>query len=436
MCRSSASPPAIGRSPDRRAARARERSRPLRALAAWLSCALCATALVAQRGEEVAQTRHNLSVSGPGPIHALNETRICVFCHTPHNATPQTPLWNRSVEGQTYQVYTSDTLKAGPLGQPTGATKLCLSCHDGTIATGAVVVPSTGIAMAGGGQLAAGSLANLGVDLSGHHPVSFHYGAALPNDQLAAQPTDLTFGGVDELQCTTCHDPHKDTWGKFLVKDNRFSSLCTTCHKLQGWAGPAHATSLETWKKRCEQFSTLGLQKIYCPSTTNRRVTAEDYKATPGCIREAGDIAKQFNLTAMIEFARTSTHIATLSTSLKMIREANHPNVKQHFDFFHFWSGYSKFEDLDMLQPGEIAHVHFQDILDTPREIIDNNGRVIPGDGKAPIVAILKKLSEKQYRGALSVELFLAELTQGDPYDVATRIKQKCETVMRQAGVL
>jgi 2-keto-myo-inositol isomerase len=200
--------------------------------------------------------------------------------------------------------------------------------------------------------------------------------------------------------------------------------------------GPARAASLETWKKRCEQFATLGLQKIYCPSVTNRRVTAEDFKQTPACIREVGDIAKQYNLTAMIEFARTSTHIATLSTSLKMIREAAHPNVRPMLDFFHFWSGLSKFEDLDMIRPGEIAHCHFQDILDTPRELIDNNGRVIPGDGQAPIVAILKKLAEKQYSGALSVELFLMELTQGDPYEVASRIKQKCETVMRQANVL
>jgi 2-keto-myo-inositol isomerase len=200
--------------------------------------------------------------------------------------------------------------------------------------------------------------------------------------------------------------------------------------------GPARAASLETWKKRCEQFATIGLQKIYCPSTTNRRVTAEDFKATPAAIRESGDIAKQFNLTAMIEFARTSTHLATLSSSLRMIREAAHPNVRPMMDFFHFWSGMSKFEDLDMIQPGEIAHIHFQDILDTPRELIDNNGRVIPGDGKAPIVAILKKLAEKQYSGPLSVELFLMELTQGDPFDVATRIKQKCEAVMRQAGVL
>ena len=200
--------------------------------------------------------------------------------------------------------------------------------------------------------------------------------------------------------------------------------------------GPAHAMSLDTWKLRCEQFSTIGLQKIYCPSTTNRRVTAEDFKATPGCIREAGDIAKQFNLTAMIEFTRVSTHLATLSSALTMIREAAHANVRPMLDFFHFWSGMSKFEDLDMIRPGEIAHVHFQDVLDTPRELIDNNGRVIPGDGKAPIVAILKKLAEKQYAGPLSVELFLMELQQGDPYDVASRIKQKCEAVMKQAGIL
>ena len=200
--------------------------------------------------------------------------------------------------------------------------------------------------------------------------------------------------------------------------------------------GDARAASLETWKRRCEQFSTIGLEKIYCPSITNRRVTAEDFKATPGCIREVGDIAKQFNLTAMIEFARTSTHLSTLRSSLTVIREAAHTNVRPMLDFFHFWSGMSKFEDLDLIRPGEIAHVHFQDILDTPRELIDNNGRVIPGDGKAPVVAILRKLAEKQYAGLLSVELFLMELQQGDPYEVASQIKQKCETVMKKAGVM
>jgi sugar phosphate isomerase/epimerase len=51
-------------------------------------------------------------------------------------------------------------------------------------------------------------------------------------------------------------------------------------------------------------------------------------------------------------------------------------------------------------------------------------------------VKILQKLKEKQYSGALSVELFLARLTGGDAQAVGAEIKQKCEKVMAAAGVL
>ncbi len=200
--------------------------------------------------------------------------------------------------------------------------------------------------------------------------------------------------------------------------------------------GPARASSLETWRRRCDQFSSLGLQKIYAPSTTTRRVSTEDFAATPDCVRETGEIAREYNLTAMIEFIRTSTHLSTLTSSLKVIREAAHPNVRPLLDFFHFWSGLSKFEDLELLQPGELGHAHFQDLLDTPRELIDNDSRLIPGDGIASVVRIIQKLAEKRYAGALSVELFRQEFVQGDPFEVASEIRRKCEAVMRQAQVL
>ncbi len=200
--------------------------------------------------------------------------------------------------------------------------------------------------------------------------------------------------------------------------------------------GPARAASLETWRRRCDQFASLGLQKIYSSSSTRRPVTPEDFAATPDCIRETGEIAREYNLTAMIEFLRTSSHLATLTSALQVIREAAHPNVRPMLDFFHFWSGLSKFEDLDLLEPGELAHAHFQDLLDGPRELIDNDSRLIPGDGIAPVVRILRKLAEKEYDGALSVELFRAELVRGDPFQVATEIRRKCEAVMREAQVL
>ena len=61
---------------------------------------------------------------------------------------------------------------------------------------------------------------------------------------------------------------------------------------------------------------------------------------------------------------------------------------------------------------------------------------LIPGDGVTPLVKILRKLAEKGYDGALSVELFLPELQGGDPQEVATQIRTKCEKVMREANVL
>ena len=200
--------------------------------------------------------------------------------------------------------------------------------------------------------------------------------------------------------------------------------------------GPARADSLEAWRRGCERMAEMGLPRVYSASATNRPLTADDFAATPAAIAEAGAIAAEFELTAMIEFIRTSTHLATLTSALQMIRAAAHPNVRPMLDFFHFWSGLSKFEDLDLLEPGELAHAHFQDVLDAPRELTTNDYRLIPGDGIAPVVRILEKLAEKQYAGALSVELFRSEWVEGDPFAVASEIRPKCEAVMRQAGVL
>ena len=81
-------------------------------------------------------------------------------------------------------------------------------------------------------------------------------------------------------------------------------------------------------------------------------------------------------------------------------------------------------------------HVHFQDVPDMPRELLDATTRFIPGDGVSPIDAMLRKLAEKGYDGALSVELFLPRFADGDPFEVAREIKSKCEAVMQRAKVL
>jgi sugar phosphate isomerase/epimerase len=199
---------------------------------------------------------------------------------------------------------------------------------------------------------------------------------------------------------------------------------------------PDRLASLANLKKRCEMFATLGISHIYATTGTTQKVALDDYKAGADNMHEAGEVVKQFNMSLRIEFLRNSTFVSTLPTQLKMIRAAAHPNIAPLLDFYHFYSGLSKLEDLDMIQHGEIGHVHFQDVPDMPRELLDSTTRFIPGDGIAPINRILGKLAEKGYAGPLSVELFLPKFQQGDPYEVAREIRQKAEQVMRQARVI
>lgn len=182
-------------------------------------------------------------------------------------------------------------------------------------------------------------------------------------------------------------------------------------------------------------FAAMGIEKIYAPTTTTGKFTLDDYKSGAQNMHQVGEIARQYHLTAMVEFVRASSFVCTLPTLLNMTRAAAHPNLRPMLDCYHFWSGLSKFEDLDLIRPGEIAHVHFQDVPDMPRELLDNTTRLIPGEGISPLVRILRKLSEKGYTGPLSVELFLPRFQDADPYELALQVREKAEPVVREAGV-
>ncbi len=235
-----------------------------------LGILLLGSACLVEAGIEA--TKHNLSVtSGNTAAHkATSEERICLMCHTPHNANPAGPLWNHklSSSGTVYTPYSSSTLNAAP-GQPTGSSKLCLACHDGTIALGALLnmpgaiqgydgtTPYYGGIIPGLESMITGS-ANLGIDLRDDHPISFVYDLSLVGYSLELNdPASLT-GSVrldanSELQCTSCHNPHTDAYPKFLrmgfTDGTGFGSpLCRECHDKDGWGvGNKHRDSDAQW---------------------------------------------------------------------------------------------------------------------------------------------------------------------------------------------
>ncbi|MHC5157047.1 MAG: cytochrome c3 family protein, partial [Planctomycetota bacterium] len=188
----------------------------------------------------------------PHDLTAISNGDTCSFCHTPHGAVPQTPGWSHKLSNTVYKIYQSSSLDA-KVGQPTGDSKLCLSCHDGTVA-----LTHTRKRGPGGVYITPGD-ANLGTDLSDDHPISFVYSDSLiikdpqirPPSQL---PESLKLDRNSELQCTTCHSAHDNTHGDFLVMSNQRSQMCISCHALEGWQTSSHERS---------QASVTGAQDQY-----------------------------------------------------------------------------------------------------------------------------------------------------------------------------
>lgn len=202
-------------------------------------------------GQSITNTVHNLSVSGTGSITATNESEVCIFCHVPHSSSPRTPLWNKPDPGFSYTEYSSSTTQA-TIGQPTGSSILCLSCHDGTIALGEVISrPSQILMNSGVTTMPLASSANLSQDLSNDHPVSFIYNSTLSSNDGELVDPALLSGPVQlessRLECVSCHDAHSNIHGDFLVASNQYSELCEYCHQKSFWNNSQHNNSGSTW---------------------------------------------------------------------------------------------------------------------------------------------------------------------------------------------
>lgn len=225
---------------------------------------LLASAATSSRALSVINSKHDLSAGSlsTGP-KATTQSEICIFCHTPHRSGVNVPLWNKTQTTQTFTFYSSNYVNTY-LGMPAPTmttlagtrTKLCLSCHDGMTALGGVYNlggAATTIAMTG----PLGAAANLGTNLSDDHPVLYDVKPGLGPPTQPGTDAEIqlppggdkvkVYGASNRVECTSCHDPHDNANGAFLVKSNANAAICTTCHVKSGFVGSAHQASLVTY---------------------------------------------------------------------------------------------------------------------------------------------------------------------------------------------
>jgi predicted CXXCH cytochrome family protein len=231
----------------------------------------------------VVNSKHNLSSSGPGTIKSAlpgsgGTTQVCVFCHTPHTSSAVAPLWNKTNPSGPYSVYASDVMsylsitpEQPEAGIPHVKTRICMSCHDGTIALGNLVNLPSGMSspvqMTGtsDGRMPSTAAGYIGTDIRDDHPVAVKHS---PGTGLSQDPELVTISGSplrlynasgdrtqadgDYVECTSCHDAHDNQYGDFLLQSNQFSGVCITCHDKTGYFSTlpnesAHANASELY---------------------------------------------------------------------------------------------------------------------------------------------------------------------------------------------
>jgi hypothetical protein len=200
-------------------------------------------------------------VTNPDGVRA-GAVGMCTFCHTPHRGVTSQLAWNHTLSANDFSW--SDTTTIGGTTLPTnlktwsGPSKLCLSCHDGSVAIGDIAwyyraARTGGAKLSGAAGMTETDTLNLagllgkynvgeGGDLSGTHPVGVPYpfnanastynnittGAYVEKSQFVADPrasgirlfrdtgtgvtalvgTAIYADGNVGIECSSCHDPH------------------------------------------------------------------------------------------------------------------------------------------------------------------------------------------------------------------------------------
>lgn len=197
----------------------------------------------------IAGTKHDFTPSGGSPIPGVTE--LCSSCHVPHRPLINVPLWGHALSNATYVLYnqnpeykpTASVYNPSPETFEGTPTRLCLSCHDGTVAvagTAFLTASNPSWIMNDNGPIPAPSDGGQNYKgLLGSHPVGVTLGSMHGNGdclkchgEIARKVSVIKFYDK-KIQCTTCHNPHMKVAGtKFLVMPNTNSALCQTCHGL------------------------------------------------------------------------------------------------------------------------------------------------------------------------------------------------------------
>lgn len=181
----------------------------------------------------------------------------------------------------------------------------------------------------------------------------------------------------------------------------------------------ARKKGLEQMRRDMDRVQRIGGTHIAAPPAGATKVSdlslikaAERYRA----ILELGD---RIGVIPQVELWGFSQSLSRISEVMFVALESAHPKACVLLDVYHLYKGGSPLEGLRLLNGSALHVVHFNDYPGLPRASIVDAQRVYPGDGVAPLAAILQSLQAIGFKGYLSLELFNRDYWKADALHVA-----------------
>lgn len=194
------------------------------------------------------------------------------------------------------------------------------------------------------------------------------------------------------------------------------------------------AKGLEEARRNMELVAQLGGRYLAAPPMGATERTDLNLLAAAERYRALLELGERMGVVPMVEVWGFSKTLNRLGEAALIAIESGHPQACILADVYHLYKGGSDPNGLRLLRGEALPLMHVNDYPAQPaRETIGDGDRVYPGDGIAPLTAILRDLREIGFQGALSLELFNASYWQQDALTVAKTGLEKTQAAVQKS---
>jgi len=182
--------------------------------------------------------------------------------------------------------------------------------------------------------------------------------------------------------------------------------------------GEARKTHFDHYRRRLELCEAFGIPTMLLVADFRQAPQQTDLERAVVSLAQAAQWAAGFGVTIALEFRAADAFCTSLDTAVRVVSSCGESNAGVCLDLFHWWTGPSKFSDLNLLTKHNLAHVQVCDLMSVPRELAADADRILPGDGDLPLNDVISKLKSIGYEKYVSLEMLNPHLWQSRPHQV------------------